>query len=236
MDGTALCSLANQLAGFLHAPGETIEVTSGTGDVSAVAGCKNAGMQYKVRKLLIDCLQLLDLTDSTTYSLVKTALQHIAQLMTLEKLNGNQRGDQDPCSLTRKRQSAVDQWQTLAALVGTNEDDALPLVLPDAVPGVKREVRMRGKDRASSKSGCYQPNAKVRKLSSVSGSLFQTAFLFLGVALEMQCKCHTQVAYTRQYDNVRVFESCLGLPSLWTQACHTHMQIRCSFAKATTSG
>eukprot|EP00438_Fugacium_kawagutii_P000639 Skav215309 [mRNA] locus=scaffold2444:43307:44635:+ [translate_table: standard] len=163
VDGAALCSLVNQLAGFLHAPGDTFEVSSSTGDASVAAGCKTAGLQQKVRKLLIDCLELLDLGDIPTYDLVETALQHIAQLVMLRKMKQNQ-PDEDPSSRSsRKRSLAVTQWQTLAALVGTNQDDSLPVARADAA---KRKGTKR-KDRASSVGGEYQPNSKVRKLPSV---------------------------------------------------------------------
>eukprot|EP00438_Fugacium_kawagutii_P029215 Skav229550 [mRNA] locus=scaffold568:316865:328633:+ [translate_table: standard] len=169
MDGTALCSLVNKLAGFLHAPGGTIAVASGTGDASAVAGPRNAGLQQKVRKLLIDCLEFLDLSDSITYESVDAALQHIKDLMMLQKLNQNQPADDPSSSLNRQRSLAIDQWQTLAALVGTNQDDSFRPAPADAVPGTaaKREAMMLGKDRASAKSGSYQPNIKVRNLKSV---------------------------------------------------------------------
>eukprot|EP00438_Fugacium_kawagutii_P006563 Skav231716 [mRNA] locus=scaffold2515:19781:20707:+ [translate_table: standard] len=171
MDGTALCSLVNKLAGFLRAPGATVEVASGTGDASTVAS-RNAGLQRKVRKLLIDCLELLDLTDSTTCELVDTALQHIKDLVALNKLNQNQPADQHPSvRLNRKRKFAIDQWQTLAALVGTYQDDALSLAPADEVGEVGKRTGPKGikrKDMASVEGGQYQPSAKVRKLPFAS--------------------------------------------------------------------
>eukprot|EP00438_Fugacium_kawagutii_P028618 Skav212749 [mRNA] locus=scaffold2545:12766:14181:- [translate_table: standard] len=162
LDGTALCILVNKLAGFLHAPGETIAVR-GSGDASAAG----SGLQQKVRKLLIDCLELLDLSDSTTKELVDTALQHIAQLMTLKKLNENQPAKDPSSSMSRKRSIALTQWQTLAALVGTDREDAL-LLAPAVIPGeAQKHTGMKRKDMASIEDGHYQPSAKVRNLTSV---------------------------------------------------------------------
>eukprot|EP00438_Fugacium_kawagutii_P002924 Skav216238 [mRNA] locus=scaffold5243:95683:96741:- [translate_table: standard] len=167
MDGAALCKLVNQLAAFLHAPGETIAVSSGTGEAALVAGPKNAWLQQKVRKLLISCLELLDLSDSTTYESVACAVKHVAQLVMLKKLNQSQRSDEEPSgSINRKRKFAADQWQTLAALVGTQRDDVLPLTPSDAVPS--KAANPKGKDRASLKDGYYLPNIKVRSSKSVS--------------------------------------------------------------------
>eukprot|EP00438_Fugacium_kawagutii_P018698 Skav214162 [mRNA] locus=scaffold945:148030:149289:- [translate_table: standard] len=171
VDGAALCSLVNKLAGFLHAPGNTIQVatSSGTGDASLMAGSRNAGLQRKVRKLLIGCLELLDLSDSTTYALVETAVQHIAQLVIYQKLSQNQLCDEDPASsINRKCSTAVTQWQMLAALVGASQDDAVLLAPADVVHGkAGRGVLMMNKDKGSVKSGSYQPNIRVRKLPSV---------------------------------------------------------------------
>eukprot|EP00438_Fugacium_kawagutii_P034113 Skav223654 [mRNA] locus=scaffold4170:15560:17730:+ [translate_table: standard] len=149
----------------------TIAVASGDGDASAVAGSRNAGLQQKVRKLLIGCLELLDLTDGTTHELVDTALQHIRDLVMVKTLSQNQPSDGDASSsLKRKHKVAEDQWQALAALVGTHPDDASALVRADAVPGeaAKRKV-LKGKDRASSAGGHYQPSSKVKKLDSAPG-------------------------------------------------------------------
>eukprot|EP00438_Fugacium_kawagutii_P036477 Skav209704 [mRNA] locus=scaffold36:211359:212645:+ [translate_table: standard] len=166
MDGKALCSLVNKLAGYLHAPAETIAVANGAGDASTVAGSRNAEVQQKVRKLLIGCLELLDLSDRTTYELVDTAVQHITQLV-INKLNQNH-PDKDPPSLYKKRSLAVGQWQALAALVGANQDDASPLVSADAVPGTgKCRAIIRDGDMASTTGGRYRPSRKVRNLPSV---------------------------------------------------------------------
>ena len=94
LDGDALCRLFRRCAAWLQAPRST-----GTGRKEAEVQAGERNVQWRVRKLLIELLEHLDLQDDETFKAVEGALRYVASL------------------LQRAAELRSTQWQRLAGLL-----------------------------------------------------------------------------------------------------------------------
>lgn len=150
-DGDAISRLAVSCVGWLRAPlwsQGAKKVEEGIQDSS-----KAADLQWRVRRLLIRCLQSLDLTDPDTSKAVAAALHFIRQLL--------QKTPTDHAVTTSK---AAGQWSELEALVASAQD-ASPLARGSNGGAIESQNKLEG--RAHSAGGIYRPSQKVLALSNV---------------------------------------------------------------------
>ena len=112
LDGDAICKLLCRCAGWLHAPGSFEAKHVAATEVAATQAApvsQPRDLQHRVRRLLISALRSLDLSDSTTYQAVETAVLYILQLMQGKETFFSGNG----------KSLAVRQWQ-LRELVADN--------------------------------------------------------------------------------------------------------------------
>ena len=108
LDGDAICKLLCRCAGWLHPPGSfEAKHVSSTEDTAGAAVSEPSDLQCRVRRLLILALSSLDLSDTTTYRAVETAVLHILELLQGKETSFSGNG----------KSLAMRQWRQLQELL-----------------------------------------------------------------------------------------------------------------------
>ena len=158
LDGDAICKLLCRCAGWLHAPGSCGAKHVAAIEVAALSQpSEPRDLQRRVRRLLISTLGALDLSDTTTFQVVETAVLYILQLMQgKETVSGN------------AKSLATRQWRQLGELLVA---DVQPVPTKrkasDGAPEVFKDQAARTTDRSVVVDGVYRPNERIRGLATV---------------------------------------------------------------------
>ena len=202
LDGDAICRLARKCASWLHPPVLRKENPQRLSDHASARGVEDqVHLQGRVRKIVIDALNHLDLQDPSTFQAMKAALFYLASLcQCLDEKCGFS-------SATLATKPARKQWLELKSLLAesglkslvSNESYQLPCpgvedqcklgLLPSAkeTQGVMKEmdgaVRIAGLEQQHEPEnrcrlvGCYEPSARIKALSTV----------FQGTPVQLMC-------------------------------------------------
>eukprot|EP00438_Fugacium_kawagutii_P027451 Skav208102 [mRNA] locus=scaffold1681:261214:262527:- [translate_table: standard] len=167
-DGNKIAKLVRRCSGWLCPPVVSanlvspLELSHPTLDGDSVGEQKC--LQRRLRKLLIEALQVLDLEDACTVEALLAAIIHVKALI--------ERNETAACAST----SAGRQWQKLQALVALEASSSK--IRTDGIPdhslpkqSEAKPASHKGENRPSDQStishGRYCPNEKVRSVSSV---------------------------------------------------------------------
>ena len=194
LDGDAICRLARKCASWLHPPVLQSANPQRQSDPRTARGTEDqVNLQGRIRKILIEALNHLDLQDPSTLEAMKAALFYMASLC--ERLN-------EKCgssSVMLAATPATEQWQQLKSLLEESglkslasaemsrqppfprvEDQSKPGPLPSAenpqeqvqemadavwVAGVEHEHEPTRRRRITE---YYEPSAIIKALSTVS--------------------------------------------------------------------
>ena len=166
LDGDAICRLLCRCAGWLHAPGFFEAKHTADTEVAASETATDpqpSDLQSRVRRLLISALSSLDLSDSTTYQAVETAVLYILQLM---------QGKENVFSGNGKL-LATRQWRQLRELLIADDAQRVPAKRKASIESeaealeVFKDKTARITSRTVVIDGVYRPNERIRSLSSV---------------------------------------------------------------------
>ena len=149
IDGTQLCRLVNRCMGWLRAV--SLERNGGARQAEAVA-FKGRNFQGRIRRLLIRCLEHLDLTDGPTFQLLEISLNYLWHL--LQKTNLKQL---DTLTSTRR------QWNRLQELLATPLGEGYG----EHETSMTEDLQS---DKGAVDGGVYHPRERVRNLPSVFAS------------------------------------------------------------------
>ena len=192
LDGDGICRLARKCASWLHPPVLQSANPQRQSDPRTARGTEDqVNLQGRIRKILIDALNHLDLQDPLTFEAMKAALFYMASLC--ERLDKKCGSSSEMLAATPARK----QWQELKSLLKDSrmksldelfyqpsclrvEDQSKPRPLPrvakiqdqgkemaDAVgvAGVECEHAFARRGRITE---CYEPTAIIKALSTVS--------------------------------------------------------------------
>ena len=121
LDGDALCQLVRRCASWLHAP--VIQTTAGADvETSPSTEEEHVNLQSRVRKLLIQALSHLDLSDKPTFQAVEAALLQLHAFL--------RQVDAKVSSSSAIRSDSLRQWLKLRELVaGSTWECSTPAML-----------------------------------------------------------------------------------------------------------
>ena len=147
LDGDAICKLLCRCAGWLHPPGSfEAKHVSSTEDTAGAAVSEPSDLQRRVRRLLILALSSLDLSDTTTYRAVETAVLHILELLQGKEMSFSGNG----------KSLAMRQWRQLRDLLAA-----------EAPQEKANNTRLPHKDRSAAVDGVFRPSKRIRSLPTV---------------------------------------------------------------------
>ena len=187
LDGDAICRLARKCASWLHPPVLRTENPQRLSDHASARGVEDqVHLQGRVRKIVIDALNHLDLQDPFTFQAMKAALFYLASLcQCLDEKCGFS-------SATLATKPARKQWLELKSLLAesglkslvSNESYQLPCpgvedqcklgLLPSAkeTQGVMKEMDGALRNHQGKRRGkiaeCYEPTPRLKACSTVS--------------------------------------------------------------------
>ena len=239
LDGNAICRLACRCVGWLH-PEKNVAASVESKCVATVGLSQATSLQCRVRRLLILALSSLDLSDSSTYQAVETAVAYIAQVM--KACDGKAPQASRPSRATR-------QWQQLRELIAATtsvvekvapisqrdlkttyqEDQKLesvcsqdPGIFPEANLHEKKMLKRQitsGEDRAGMLQGAYYPSKKVKGLDSVFSS---------DQAVRLECPmCHESISSNWYWRHPKTEDVYVLVPSKGHSACNRKVGKRC---------
>ena len=163
LDGDAICKLLCRCAGWLHPPGSfEAKHVSSTEDTAGAAVSEPSDLQCRVRRLLILALSSLDLSDTTTYRAVETAVLHILELLQGKETSFSGNG----------KSLAMRQWRQLRELLVAEAPQSDPTqrkASDEALEGLRKKAttRLPKKDMSAAVDGVFRPNKRVRSLPAV---------------------------------------------------------------------
>ena len=163
LDGDAICKLLCRCAGWLHPPGSfEAKHVSSTEDTAGAAVSEPSDLQRRVRRLLILALSSLDLSDTTTYRAVETAVLHILELLQGKETSFSGNG----------KSLAMRQWRQLRELLVAEAPQSDPTqrkASDEALEGLRKKAttRLPRKDMSAAVDGVFRPNKRVRSLPAV---------------------------------------------------------------------
>ena len=163
LDGDAICKLLCRCAGWLHPPGSfEAKHVSSTEDTAGAAVSEPSDLQCRVRRLLILALSSLDLSDTTTYRAVETAVLHILELLQGKEMSFSGTG----------KSLAMRQWQQLQELLVGEALQSDPKKRK-----ASDEARLPKKDWSAAVDGVFRPKKRVRSLPAVYEALERLVML-----------------------------------------------------------
>ena len=164
LDGDAICKLLCRCAGWLHPPGSfEAKHVSSTEDTAGAAVSEPSDLQRRVRRLLILALSSLDLSDTTTYRAVETAVLHILELLQGKETSFSGKGK----SLAKR------QWRQLQELLAAEapQSDPKKRKASDEAPEDLKEkannTRLPKKDWSAAVDGVFHPSKRISSLPTV---------------------------------------------------------------------
>ena len=223
LDGDAICRLARKCASWLHPPVLKSANPQRQSDHKSARGTEDqVHLQERIRKILIEALNHLDLQDPSTFEAMKAALFYLASLCHhLDEKCGF-----SPTTPTRK------QWHELKSLL---EDSGLKSLENQSEPGpltsrnrnkqdqmkettdtVRREHR--GDNFRGHVAACLEPSARIKALSTV----------FQGSPVQLMCsECPFTVTSSWYTQNPKTSRRSLLVPEKGHKTCRQKLKKRC---------
>ena len=226
LDGDAICRLARKCASWLHPP--VLQTSQQKqSDQKSVRGTEDhiENLQGRVRKILINALNHLDLQDPSTFKAMKAALFYMASLCErLEKKYGFS-------SVLAQATPARTQWLELKTLLEDSRLESLSetiLKVEESRPPsplaqdqqMKRVIQRKKRKRRGQVVEYYEPTARIKALSTVSQ----------GVPVKLKCsECPFTLTSSWYLQHPKTLKCSVIAPRDGHETCQQDLKKRCSW-------
>ena len=207
LDGDAICRLARKCASWLHPPVlKTANPQRETDHKSARGTEDQVHLQERIRKIVIEALNNLDLHDPSTFEAMKAALFYMASLCHhLDEKCGF-----SPTTPTRK------QWHELKSLL---EDSGLKSLEKQSEPGPLPD-NTNAQVKTGYTAACLKPSARIKALSTVSE----------GAPVKVMCsECPFTTTSSWYFQNPKTLKRSLLVPDRGHHSCMQKAKKLCSW-------